>query len=143
MNLRSIGVLLTVISLVTGCGSGEVESPSAPVTKAGGEAKPQKPVRPAEWPRADDPVLISGRAVWLENCENCHGIGKAESPRFMDYEAWAPRLAKGEAELINSAINGFEEKTEAGMPPRGGNDELTDEQVTAAAKYMIHFSTKP
>ncbi|MGB0582704.1 MAG: c-type cytochrome, partial [Limisphaerales bacterium] len=79
----------------------------------------------------------------LENCENCHGIGKAESPCFMDYEAWTQRITKGESALIDSAINGFEGKSEAGMPPRGGNDELTDEQVAAATKYMIHFSTKP
>lgn len=140
MNLRCIGVLLPLISLAAGCGSGEVESP--PATNTGVEAIPKRPLRPTEWPKSDDPILISGREVWLENCETCHGIGKAESPKFMDYEAWAPRLAKGETNLVDSAINGFEGKTEAGMPPRGGNKELTDEQVTAAARYMIHFSTE-
>lgn len=140
MKLCSIGVLVVAAAMVAGCGSGEVES--APAAEAASVAKSKKPPRPAEWPKSDDPTLVSGREVWLENCENCHGIGKAESPRFMDYEAWAPRLAKGEAELVNSAINGFEGKTEAGMPPRGGNKKLTDEEVTAATKYMIHFSTE-
>lgn len=95
---------------------------------------------PAEWPGKDDPRFLEGRTVWLNDCENCHGIGKAGSPKFGDPEAWASRLAKGESVLIASAINGFEGRTEAGMPPRGGNEELTDEQVSAAVRYMMHFS---
>ena len=95
---------------------------------------------PQEWPGADDPQFAQGRSVWLSDCENCHGIGKAGSPRFTDTEAWAPRLKKGEAALIASAINGFEGNTEAGMPPRGGNKDLTDDQIAAAVRYMTHFS---
>lgn len=138
MKIARIGVLVAAVAMAAGCGPGEEPAPAASAVE-----KPKPPAKPAEWPRSDDPVLTAGRAVWLDNCENCHGIGKAESPRFMDYEAWAPRLAKGEAELIHSAIHGFEGKTEAGMPPRGGNKKLTDEEVTAAIKYLIHFSTKP
>ena len=134
----NFGALIALVIMAVGCGSSEKPAPAASTP----EVSPKKPSKPAEWPKSDDSVLIAGRAVWLENCENCHGIGKAESPRFMDHKDWAPRLAKGEAELINSAINGFDGKSEAGMPPRGGNKEMTDEQGTAAAPYMIHFSSK-
>lgn len=127
---------------LAGLGCGGDTTDSDPDPPAGGThaatAKPNK--TPAEWPQAADPVLALGRQVWLENCENCHALGKAESPKFLDHAAWAPRLAKGEDALIRSAIDGFEGLSEAGMPPRGGNDELTDEEVTAATKYMIHFS---
>ena len=131
--------MVVIAIMAAGCGTQE-ESASAALAP---ENSPKKPLKPIAWPKSDDLVLTAGRAVWLENCENCHGIGKAGSPRFKDYEAWAPRIAKGETELFNSAIHGFEGKTEAGMPPRGGNKELTDEQVTAATKYMIHFSRNP
>lgn len=137
----SLGVLVVAAAMAAGCGSDEVEPPSTPAAETTRTSESNQ--KPAEWPTSADPILIAGRAVWLENCENCHGIGKAESPRFMDHEAWAPRLTKGEANLINSAINGFEGETEAGMPPRGGNKKLTDEDVTVATKYMIHFSTNP
>ena len=139
MKNAHVGILVAAVTMAAGCGTREEPAPAAPSA----DNAPKQPSKPAEWPLSDDPVLTTGRAVWLENCENCHGIGKAESPCFMDYEAWTQRITKGESALIDSAINGFEGKSEAGMPPRGGNDELTDEQVAAATKYMIHFSTKP
>jgi len=133
MPVRRHNLLATTLAAVTvilaGCGG---DAPQPPSLEAGGI--------PAEWPGADDARHAEGRAVWLADCENCHGIGKAGSPRFTDAEAWAPRVAKGEEVLIASAINGFEGKTEAGMPPRGGNEDLTDDQVAAAVRYMIHFS---
>lgn len=124
-----------VAVLVAGCGD---EAPQS--VPAGTDAGVAAFEIPAEWPGAADARFAEGRAVWLADCENCHGIGKAGSPRFTDAEAWAPRIGKGEAALIASAINGFEGKTEAGMPPRGGNEDLTDAQVAAAVRYMIHFS---
>jgi len=98
---------------------------------------------PEDWPLSEDPILAQGRGVWLENCKNCHAIGKAQSPRFGDAEAWGPRLAKGESVLIKNAIQGYEGKSEGGMPPRGGNEDLSDTDVAAAVKYMIQFSTSP
>lgn len=133
MRLNRKTTLGTALIAVLAAGCGEPSSQSVATGGAGVE-------QPAEWPGEDDPRFLEGRTVWLSDCENCHGIGKAGSPKFGDPEAWASRLAKGESVLVASAINGFEGRTEAGMPPRGGNAELTDEQVTAAVRYMIHFS---
>lgn len=132
-HLQLILGMTLAAAYAVGCG-GKPSQPAATEAVAAAEAIP------AEWPGAGDPRFAEGRQVWLADCENCHGIGKADSPRFTDTEAWAPRLVKGEAALIASAINGFEGRSEGGMPPRGGNKELTDEQVTAAVRYMIHFS---
>jgi len=51
-------------------------------------------------------------------------------------EAWSPRIAKGEPTLIDHAMNGF--YGNAGeMPARGGNAALSDEEVTAAVRFMV------
>ncbi len=82
-------------------------------------------------------MAADGKAVYEETCSMCHAEGMAEAPIFGDKEAWAPRIAKGMATLEKHALEGFE--GDAGMmPERGGNDELTDEQVKAAVAYMVN-----
>jgi cytochrome c5 len=80
--------------------------------------------------------LSRGRAVWLANCEGCHGYGIAGAPVPMQPSDWAPRLDKGKAILYEHAISGFFGPDDTMMPERGGNPELSDEQVKAAVDYM-------
>ena len=80
--------------------------------------------------------LSQGRSVWLSNCEGCHGYGIAGAPMPMQASEWAPRLAKGKAVLYDHAINGFFGPDDTMMPERGGNPDLSDEQVRAAVDYM-------
>ena len=47
-----------------------------------------------------------------------------------------PRLAKGKDALYKSALGGLTGTSGTQMPPRGGNDKLTDHQVKAAVDYM-------
>lgn len=126
---------LVTIFVACGCREAQVEPPG----KGGASAQPVS--KRTDWPGKDDPLLADGRSIWIENCRNCHGVGKAGSPKFGDVEAWAPRLKKGEAALIASALNGFGGDSEGGMPPRGGEEDLTDAEVTSAVKYMIRFSS--
>ncbi|BBI54883.1 hypothetical protein HORIV_73040 [Vreelandella olivaria] len=49
-----------------------------------------------------------------------------------DSEAWAARLEKGADELYASAINGI-----GAMPAKGGNPNLSDEEVMAIVDYMM------
>ena len=39
--------------------------------------------------------------------------------------------------LVRSALGGLSGRKGTQMPPRGGNDKLTDDQVRAAVEYMI------
>jgi len=90
-----------------------------------------------QFPRFADPQLVKGRQIWLGTCKNCHATGVADAPPVTDKDAWKPRLAKGKAVLQQHAVNGFFGPQSTMMPPRGGNDKLTDEEVRAAVDYMI------
>jgi len=80
--------------------------------------------------------LVQGRTIWMDNCEGCHGYGIAGAPVPMKPRDWKPRLAKTKSVLYDHAINGFYGPDDTLMPERGGNPELTDEQVRAAVDYM-------
>ena len=54
-----------------------------------------------------------------------------------------PRLARGRAALHASALGGRMDKDGSGMPPRGGNPRLTDDEVRAAVDYMVWLVETP
>lgn len=73
-----------------------------------------------------------GETVFKQNCAMCHVPGLANSPKFGDKAAWAPRLAQGRDALLHSALNG-----KGAMPPKAGNPKLDDDEVAAAMDYML------
>ncbi|MEY4753773.1 MAG: hypothetical protein RJA44_1448 [Pseudomonadota bacterium] len=73
-----------------------------------------------------------GAAVYNQNCAMCHAPGLANSPKFGDKAAWAPRVATGRDTLLASAIKG-----KGAMPPKAGNPKLSDEDVAAALDHML------
>jgi len=94
----------------------------------------------AEYPVFDGERLTLGRAVWIENCEGCHAYGIADAPLAGDAEVWAPRIAKGRDTLYSHALQGFFGPRGTMMPARGGNEALSDEEVTAAVDYMVQMA---
>jgi len=90
-----------------------------------------------QFPEFPDPRLKQGRAIWLGTCEACHAHEVAGAPLVTRKAAWAPRLAKGRDALYRSALGGLTGPMGTQMPPRGGNDKLTDDQVKAAVDYMM------
>jgi len=89
----------------------------------------------------DDPQLQAGRAIWGENCSNCHGGNKATgAPKITSSRAWGSRIEKGMDVLIDHALNGFVGPTYTQMPARGANPELTDTEVTQAVAFMVWSS---
>lgn len=78
---------------------------------------------------ADD----KGKATFEKTCALCHGPGLAGAPRFGQAAEWAPRIKKGLPALYNSALKG----TALGMPGKGGNLSLSDDDVKAAVDYMV------
>ena len=75
--------------------------------------------------------------MWLANCEGCHGYGIACAPDPSKFELWESRINKGKEVLYTSALEGFFGDGGTMMPPRGGNDSLTDNQVKKAVDYMV------
>lgn len=81
------------------------------------------------------------RSLWLRNCEACHGYGIAGAPVPMEPDDWRTRVSKPKEELYRHAIEGFFGPDDTMMPPRGGNPNLTDEQVRLAVDYMLGLAT--
>jgi cytochrome c5 len=73
----------------------------------------------------------SGEEVYKAVCATCHGTGVAGAWKFGDKAAWSPHLKEGLETLAKNAINGIR-----AMPPRGGNPDLSDLEVTRAVVYM-------
>ncbi len=79
--------------------------------------------------------LETGKTVYQATCSVCHDTGLAGAPKLGDKAAWSVHTAEGIEHLMHVAIHG-----EGGMPPKGGNPALSDEEVRAAVNYMLEQS---
>jgi cytochrome c5 len=113
--------------------AGPVVALAAALVFASSAASPADARKFSEFP---DARLKQGRAVWLGTCEACHANDIAGAPLVGSKAAWAPRIAKGKEALYRSALTGLTGPKGTQMPPRGGNDKLTDDQVRSAVDYM-------
>ena len=73
-----------------------------------------------------------GKETYQAACTMCHASGVAGAPVTGAKDQWTERLSKGQAELTKSAINGI-----GAMPAKGGQSQLSDEDVVAAVAYML------
>ena len=91
-----------------------------------------------DMPKFEAGHLIQGRSVWMNTCRNCHLLGIAGAPAVTDLPAWEPRVEKGKSALYLNALSGVRgEDGQYRMPPRGGNQRLSDAQVRMAVDYMV------
>lgn len=124
-----IGILWLLAPSDKGAGAdvAKVDPTMAAALKPIGSVALAKPVVEAGAPR-------SGDAIVDKNCKVCHSIGLANAPK-LDAGAkadWEARLAGGYDAIVASAIKG-----KGGMPPRGGDPSLTDDEISAAIKQML------
>lgn len=75
-----------------------------------------------------------GEDVYASVCMACHAAGVMNAMRLDDEDGWAALLDErdGLDGLVDNAINGI-----GGMPARGGNSDLSDDEVRAAVVYML------
>ena len=89
------------------------------------------------WVAPIDPTVLgkprTGKDVVEEQCSKCHAKGLGGAPRIGVIDDWAPRVKLGIPYLVSSAIHGH-----GGMPPRGGQANLTDSELSSAILYMIN-----
>jgi cytochrome c5 len=97
--------------------------------------------RAEELPDFPEPALQAGKTTWVANCKLCHASDLSDAPQVKDHAAWAPRIAQGKSVLYAHALNGFAGPKGTEMPARGGNAQLTDEEVRAAVDYMVALVT--
>ncbi len=77
----------------------------------------------------------SGEQIVKAQCSKCHAEGVGGAPKIGDLQAWVQRMKHGLPYLVSSAIHGH-----GGMPPRGGQANLTDSELRSAILYMFNPS---
>ncbi|HXN08796.1 MAG TPA: c-type cytochrome [Candidatus Acidoferrales bacterium] len=77
----------------------------------------------------------SGKEVVESLCVSCHASGASGAPKIGDRKAWSKLASRGLSGLSKSALNGIR-----GMPPHGGNPNLTDTEIERAITYMVNQS---
>ncbi|MDZ7851542.1 MAG: c-type cytochrome [Halomonas sp.] len=75
---------------------------------------------------------IDGEAIYNQICMACHNTGAAGAPVRGNADQWADRMSKGMETLYDHSINGFN-----AMPAKGGNPNLSDDEVKAATDYLV------
>jgi len=87
---------------------------------------------------AEEGNLENGRIVFEETCFACHGEdGKGAMQGLPDFTAKDSVLNQDTALLIQRILEGFESgNAPFSMPPKGGNEDLTDEDIADVLKFM-------
>ena len=81
--------------------------------------------------------MLTGEQVYGQVCKTCHETGLAGAPKIGDKAGWSARIAQGEALVSQHAIAGYQGKAGV-MPAKGGNADLTDNEVRRAVAYMAN-----
>ncbi|WP_018936978.1 c-type cytochrome [Thioalkalivibrio sp. ALJ24] len=81
----------------------------------------------------EEEAEVSAGDIYQNVCAACHDTGASDAPIIDDSDEWASRFDdKGMDTLFDHSINGYN-----AMPPRGGDPNLSDEEVQRAVAYML------
>ncbi len=87
-------------------------------------------------PKVEEKSEVSpGQKIYEATCSACHANEAIGAPVVGNKDAWAKVVSKGIDKVYSNAINGVN-----AMPPKGGNMDLTDEQMKQVVDYMINSS---
>ena len=73
-----------------------------------------------------------GKGTYEANCAVCHKTDAMGAPPVGDAKAWAKVLEKGMDKVLHNALNGT-----GAMPPKGGNAELSEDDIKQVIDYMV------
>ena len=80
-------------------------------------------------------VHVTPSVAYEHACADCHETGKDGAPRTGDPASWADRSSLWEAVLFEHAEKGYFK-----MPAHGLDGRFSDEEVAAAAQYMLEIT---
>jgi cytochrome c5 len=121
------------ISIIAGLATRSVD-PSAHVVSEEAIVKRLKPVAQVVVAEGSDvPGQKTGKQIVDSTCSACHATGALNAPKIGDAAAWGPRIGQGFEHLTQMAITGIR-----AMPPKGGNPQLTDQEVARAVAFMAN-----
>ena len=84
-----------------------------------------------------DPLIAEGEQIVKANCKVCHAQGINGAPILGSQKMWQERSQQPKSVLIQHATEGF-----GLMPAKGGNEQLTEQDITAAVSYMLSLLEK-
>ncbi len=76
-----------------------------------------------------------GKKIYDTKCFTCHNTGVAGAPKLGDKASWAPRIATGEAAMMEIVMKG-----KGAMPPKGTCMDCSDADLKATVDYMVEKS---
>lgn len=78
-----------------------------------------------------------GKNVFQNNCIKCHADMNSEAPQLHSVYDWERRIMTPLKILIEHAVNGHGK-----MPAKGGFEDLTEREVSAAVAYVVDQSRR-
>lgn len=79
----------------------------------------------------------TGKAIYQQNCAGCHGSdGSGRMRGVPDFTKANGVLSKPESELVQNTINGVYGRGMFGMPAKGGNPNLSKQDIVNVIRYM-------
>ena len=79
----------------------------------------------------------TGKAIYEQNCTGCHGSdGTGRMRGIPDFTRANGVLSKPESELVQNTINGVRGGGMFGMPAKGGNPNLSKQDIVNVIRYM-------
>jgi len=122
-----LGVLVALMLIVGGCGSKAAPPKASAPTKAPAATSAQVPAK-----ASGGEVMVEGKPIaefYADACAPCHGAdrkGTDNGPALLPQN-----LTKDDQTYFDIIKNGKE-----GMPPLGGQEKLTDEEIQALVEYL-------
>ncbi|EQB39427.1 MFS transporter [Sulfurimonas hongkongensis] len=86
-------------------------------------------------PEVEDATISKAEKMYNDSCKLCHATDNMGAPALGDVEAWRAVTKKGIDEVVKNSINGV-----GGMPPKGGNADLTQSEIRSIVEFMIDSS---
>jgi cytochrome c len=86
-------------------------------------------------PETEGGSVSKAEKLYDASCKLCHGTDTMGAPAVGDASAWEAVMKKGMDKVLVNAIKGT-----GGMPPKGGNMDLSDADIKDIVDYMVGAS---
>ncbi|TET89671.1 MAG: cytochrome c5 family protein [Sulfurovum sp.] len=88
-------------------------------------------------PETEGGSISKAEKMYDASCKLCHATDTMGAPAVGDANTWETVMKKGMDTVLVNAIKGM-----GGMPPKGGNMDLSDDDIKEIVEFMINSSKK-